>query len=79
MRTVSLKLPEALHDELASVARRRGTSKSDLVRAALLAYLNGETAPNGRSALELVENLAGCVAGPHDLSTSKKHMRGFGR
>jgi predicted transcriptional regulator len=79
MRTVSLKLPDPLHEQLAAAARRRGTSKSNLVREALLAYLDGETARTGGSVLDLVENLAGCVEGPKDLSTGKRHMSGFGR
>jgi metal-responsive CopG/Arc/MetJ family transcriptional regulator len=79
MRTVSLKLPDPLHEQLAAAATRRGTSKSSLVREALLAYLDGETAGNGRSVLDLVANLAGCVEGPKDLSTGMRHMTGFGR
>ena len=79
MRIVSLKLPDPLHERLVSAAARRGTSKSSLVREAILAYLDGETARNGGSVLDLVENLAGCVEGPKDLSTGKRHMSGFGR
>ena len=79
MRTVSLKLPDPLHEQLAAAARRRGKSKSSLVRDALVAYFNGETARSAGSVLDLVENLAGCVEGPRDLSTGKRHMRGFGR
>ncbi len=79
MRTVSLKLPESLHDRLAAAARKQGTSKSTVVRDALTAFLNGETALPGTSCLELVHNLAGCLNGPRDLSTNRKHMTGFGR
>ena len=64
MRTVSLKLPDPLHELLAATARRHGKSKSTVVREALEAYLNGETARAGTSCLDLVENLAGCLAGP---------------
>jgi len=56
-----------------------GKSKSSVVREALEAYLNGETARDGGSCLDLVENLAGCLEGPRDLSSNKKHMSGFGR
>ncbi len=79
MRTVSLKLPDPLHEQLAASARRQGKSKSTVVREALDAYLNGETARAGGSCLDLIENLAGCLQGPEDLSSNRKHMSGFGR
>ncbi len=79
MRTVSLKLPDSLHDQLAAAARDKGKSESAVVREALTAFLNGETALGGVSCLDLVHNLAGCLNGPRDLSTNRKHMTGFGR
>lgn len=79
MPTISLKIPDHLHEQLAAAARRQGKSKSTLVREALAVYLNGETAAPGRSCLDLVQNLAGCVDGPKDLSSSRRHLRGFGR
>ena len=79
MRTVSLKLPDSLNDQLAAAARKQGKSKSSVVREALTAFLNGETALPGVSCLDLVHNLAGCLNGPRDLSTNRKHMTGFGR
>ena len=79
MRTVSLKLPDPLHEQLAATARRLGKSKSTVVREALTAFLNGETALPGGSCLDLVDNLAGCLKGPRNLSTDPKHMTGFGR
>ncbi len=79
MRAVSLKLPDPLHEQLAATARRLGKSKSTVVREALEAHLNGETARIRGSSLDLVENLAGCLQGPKDLSTNKRHLSGFGR
>jgi hypothetical protein len=39
MKTLSLKLPEALDRQLAAAVAKRGISKNDLVREALAAYL----------------------------------------
>ena len=79
MRTVSLKLPDSLHDQLAAAAREQGKSKSTVIREALTAFLNAETALPSVSCLDLVHNLAGCLNGPRDLSINRKHMTGFGR
>ena len=79
MKTISIKLPEALATQLATTARHKGQAKSAVVREALEGYLKGDkTAPPG-SCLELAADLVGCVEGPGDLSHNEKHMRGFGR
>ncbi len=79
MKSLSLKLPDVLDAKLAAVARRRGASKSAVVREALEAYVahGGKVVPG--SALDLARDLAGCLEGPGDLSYNKWHMRGFGR
>ncbi len=78
MRTVSMKLPDWLDGQLAKAARRLGRSKSALVRDALEAYFNGAAAPGRRSCLDLAGSLAGSLKGPRDLSSGRKHMRGYG-
>ena len=79
MKTLSLKLPESLAARLTAVARKRGQSKSAVVRAVLEDYLAASTRVAPGSCLELAADLAGCVAGPGDLSSNKKHLRGFGK
>ncbi len=79
MKTVSVKLPSVLDARLKSVAKRRGETKSAVVREALEAYLarNGSPEP---SFAELAREFMGCVKGaPPDLSYNKKHFKGFGR
>lgn len=80
MKTLSLKLPDALAAKLAAAARKRQASKSVLVREALEAYLsNGGRAQPG-SFLDLAGDLVGCVdSGVSDLAHNPKHMEGFGR
>jgi predicted DNA-binding protein len=79
MKTVSLKLPEALDADLTKVARRRGLTKSAVVQEALQAYLAGIDRHQAESCLDLARDLWGSVEGPGDLSHNKKYMEGYGR
>jgi len=79
MRTVSLKLTDALLQKVELAARERGYSKSDLIRLALEQYLNGERRAGRGSFLEVAGDLIGCAEGPNDLSFNPEHMEGFGR
>lgn len=81
MKTISLKLPAGLSRRLDLAAKRQQASKSSLVRAALEQYLNGNGTAAALvpiSALELAGDLIGCAEGPSDLSTSPRHMEGYG-
>lgn len=75
MRTVSFKLSEQLDDALTDLARRRKSSRSALVREALEALSTSRR----RSVTAIVDELAVSVAGPPDLSTNPRHMRGYGK
>lgn len=79
MSTVSLKVSDPLAAELAETARRRGVSKSALIRDALEAYLHGSGAARSGSALSKAADLVGSLSGPEDLSTNKDYLEGFGR
>jgi predicted transcriptional regulator len=75
MRTVSFKLPEDLDEAITELAKSRRSTRSALVRQALQAFARG-----GRGSIAaLAKDLAGSVEGPVDLSTSKKHMSGYGK
>lgn len=79
MKTISLKIPQALDARVSAVARRRRMSKSALIRQALAAFV---ARPNGRrevSALEAAGDLVGCLEGPGDLSFNPKYMKDYGR
>jgi len=78
MKTVSLKLTEGLERKLATKARKRGTTKSDLIRQALRVYFASEDDPTPGSCLDLAADLFGCVEGPPDLSSNKERLEGFG-
>jgi len=79
MKTISLKLPEALDAKLSTAARRRGQTKSALAREILEESLGKGERPGSGSCLELAADLVGCVKGPGDLSYNKRHLLGFGQ
>ena len=76
MKTITIKLPEALEEQVAHEAQRQGVSKSSLVREALVIYLGTET--GNESALDLIRDLVGTVDAPSDLSTNPKYFEDFG-
>lgn len=82
MTTLTLKLPKALDEQLATVAKHRRSSKTALVRQAIEAFLAQHTPPEPPTTTltvgDLVGHLAGCLEGPPDLSTNKKYFEGFG-
>jgi len=77
-RTITLKLPDALAARLTTAVRRRSRTQSEIVREALERHLDAE-APLAGSCLDLARDLAGSVSGPADLSSSRRHLRGYGR
>jgi hypothetical protein len=78
MRTISLKLPDAVDDRLEARAKGLGRTKSEITREALIRFLE-ESGASSESCLDLVRDLVGTVRGPGDLASNKKHMRGYGR
>lgn len=79
MKTLSLKLPEALYGDLVSLAEHKGMSRSAIVREALIALFGKERAPVRGSTLALVEDLVGSVEGPEDLSVNQAYLDDLGR
>jgi hypothetical protein len=79
MPTITMKLPHSLAARLNSAVKRRGRSRSAVVREALEAYLerSGEAAIG--SCFDLARDLGGSLEGPADLSTNPRHLRGYGR
>jgi hypothetical protein len=78
MKTVSLRLPEALDARLTWLAQEKGVTRSAVVREALEAFMENGTARRP-SAYDLSSDLCGSVTdAPRDLSYNKKYMEGFG-
>ena len=77
---ITIRVPQELGDKLRRRSAMTGRSESELVREALETQLR-DTGGN-RSAYELAQQsgIVGCVEGtPKDLSTSRRHMAGFGK
>ena len=79
MTPISLKMPKQLAREVTEAARRRGVSRSALIREILEAFLRAEMSLPPESALSQAADLAGAFPGPEDLSVNPDYMRGFGR
>ncbi|MFH1351882.1 MAG: ribbon-helix-helix domain-containing protein [Pseudomonadota bacterium] len=79
MKTLSLKLPESLLEKIDAVARKRGESRSALLREAIETVIAGEVHVQDGSCLDLAKDLAGCVKGQEDLSFNKRRMDGYGQ
>ncbi len=81
MNALTIKIPSGLDDQLISASTRLQLSKSELVRRAIVAYLERPAASTAApSALALAGDLVGCfTGGPVDLASNPKHLEGFGR
>lgn len=79
LHTVSVKLPARLDDRLEEEARRRSTSKSELIRQAVATLIDRPRAAPPASFLARAQDLAGSIDGPEDLSTGPEHLEGYGR
>ncbi len=77
MSSVGVTLSEDLDCRLTALARRRRTSRAQVMREALVALIAREVP--SLTAGELAADLVGSVDGPSDLSTNPKHMEGFGQ
>jgi Arc/MetJ-type ribon-helix-helix transcriptional regulator len=80
-RTITVRLPAVLADEIEAESRKRRVSKSDVVRERLERAREGHKLPPH---LEDIADLIGSVDDdlPADLSSRKKHylrVYGFGR
>ncbi|HNU12739.1 MAG TPA: CopG family transcriptional regulator [Rubrivivax sp.] len=70
--TVTIKLDPLLEEQLRQRAQRSGRSTSEVVRAALQAYLAQPEPGPPRSAFELGADLFGRHAGRADLAEGRK-------
>jgi Arc/MetJ-type ribon-helix-helix transcriptional regulator len=79
MPTITVKLPRVLEERLGRAVVRRRSTRSAVVRGAIEAFLAADGAPAEGSCYDLSSDLAGIVAGPPDLSSSRRRLKGYGR
>jgi len=81
MKTLTVRLPEALVGEIEAESRERRLSKSDVVRERLIRAASGDR--QRPASYERIADLIGSVDGlPPDLGARKKHYlkaMGYGR
>jgi hypothetical protein len=79
MATLSFKASRSLVQDVAQEARRRGISKSELLRKAAETETKRGRQRRKPTFLELAGDLIGSVkGGPPDLSSNPEYMEGFG-
>jgi hypothetical protein len=79
MKTIALKLPGELLVKIEHAAKKRGQTKSAVMRGVLEEFFAEQTKETVGSCLDLARDLAGCVQGQPDLSTNPTHMDDYGR
>lgn len=75
LKTMTIKVPPALSAKVARIAKKRGSTRSEVVREALLAY-EGDDRP---SFAEAASPFLGVAHGPGDLSTNPRYMKDYGK
>lgn len=76
MQTLTLKVPDELADRLNRRARELNRPKSEIVRQALVAQLNGEK--KFESLLDRAGDLVGKYSSGRRDSSHKKHLKNLG-
>lgn len=79
MKTLTLKLPEVLEVKLNTLARKRGMSRSEVVRQALTEYISRDDMGQSGTILDLTQDLAGSIEGPSNLSYNKSYLEKYGQ
>jgi len=79
MDTLTLKIPEVIIEKLKTYSKRKGLSRSEIVRNALIDYFDKDDLEKQGTFYDLAQDLAGSVHEPSDLSINKKHLAEYGR
>ena len=79
MDTLTLKVPEIIKEKLNSFAKKKGLSRSEIIRNALLEYFSRDELDKEGTFVEFSKDLAGSIDGPSDLSVNKNYIDGYGK
>ena len=79
MDTLTLKVSSGIKEKLKTYSKRKGLSRSEIVRNALLDYFERDDLDKQGTFYDLAQDLAGSVNSKSDLSTNKKNLAGYGQ
>jgi len=79
MYTLTLKIPDIIKEKLKTYSKRKGLSKSEIVRNALLDYFDKDEFEKQGTFYDLARDLAGSVETEPDLSTNKDYLSEYGQ
>ena len=79
MDTLTLKVPSGIKEKLKTYSKRKGITKSEIVRNALLDYFERDDFDKEGTFYDLAQDLAGSINTKSDLSTNKKYLAGYGQ
>jgi len=79
MDTLTLKISSAIKEKLKTYSKRKGLSRSEIVRNALLDYFERDDFDKEGTFYDLAQDLAGSINSNSDLSTNKKYLTGYGQ
>lgn len=79
METLSFKVPENIKRKLTSYANKRGQSRAEIIRRALLEYFAKIDKSTNHSFYDLSKDLAGSVKDAPDLSSNDKYLDEYGK
>lgn len=74
LKSMSIKVPSSLSTKVARLAKRHGTTQSEIVREALESYSGNEKV----SFSDVAAEFCGKAEGPGDLSTNRRYLADFG-
>ncbi len=79
MYTLTLKIPDIIKEKLKTYSKRKGLSKSEIVRNALGEYFDKDDFEKQGTFYDLAKDLAGSVDSGSDLSTNKEYLSKYGQ
>lgn len=79
MDTLTLKISSGIKEKLKTYSKRKGLSRSEIVRNALLDYFERDDLNKQGTFYDLAKDLAGSVKSASDLSTNKEYLSGYGQ
>jgi hypothetical protein len=79
VKTLTIKVPDALFVEIASAAQARQVTKSEIVRERLTATPVGGRRKRASLRSRMEDLVIGTDSLPADLSSNKAHLKGYGK